>query len=296
MQDIFRGSAVAIATPFSPEGIDWESFGRLLEFQIQEGTQAIIVAGTTGEPSTMSHEEKMAVIDFAVQKVAGRVPVVAGTGGNHTAQAMADSRQAQALGADALLVVTPYYNKANPQGLLAHYRAIAEAVDLPIIVYNVPGRTGLNVTPQQLAALAEIPHIAAIKEASGDLQQVLEMRRLCPQLSIYSGTDQVNLPILACGGAGIISVVANVAPHLCRKLTDAFFAGAWEEALAVQLQLAPLTRALFMETSPVPLKAALSMMGLCENRLRLPLAPMEETGQKVLAAELAALGIPLHRA
>lgn len=296
MKEVFRGSAVAIATPFARNGIDWDAFAGLLDFQIREGTQAIIAAGTTGEPSTMTPAEKMEVIRFVIDRVDGRIPVIAGTGSNNTAQSIDDARAAAAMGADALLVVTPYYNKTTTRGLIAHYHAIADAVDIPVIAYNVPGRTGLNLTPVQMAAIADHPHIGGIKEASGDLQQVLEIRRLCPDLPIYSGTDQVNLPILACGGSGSISVTANVAPRLCREMHDAFFTGNLKTALEIQLRLAPLTNALFMETSPIPLKAALSMMGLCENRLRLPLVEMEEGHRAILAREMESLGIPLpHR-
>lgn len=291
MYEVFRGSATAIATPFTGSGIDWSALTRILDYQLAGGTQAIIAAGTTGEPSTMTHEEKMGVIEYTVKHIAGKVPVIAGTGGNHTSQVIEDSLEAQALGADALLVVTPYYNKTSPRGLIAHYHAIADAVKLPILIYNVPIRTSLNLKPEQLAAIAEHPRVVGIKEASADLTQVLAMRRLCPHLAIYSGTDQVNLPILACGGSGTISVTANVVPKLCRQMTDAFFSCDLQTALDIQLRLAPLTEALFAETSPIPLKAALAYLGLCENRLRLPLVEMSPSLQHNLIQEINNLGV-----
>ena len=280
MTAIFTGSATALVTPFTEDGVCFEAFGQLIDQQLAGGTDALVVAGTTGEPSTMTAQEKAAVIEFAVQRVAGRVPVIAGTGSNSTAD-----------GADAVLVVTPYYNKCNTAGLVAHYHAVADAAQLPVIVYNVPSRTGVNVTPAALEQIARHPLIRAVKEASGSVPQMMAMARACPQLTFYSGTDELNLALLACGAQGIISVAANVAPKACHDLVAQALAGDMAGALALQQRLNPLIDALFVETNPIPVKTALSLMGLAAGPLRLPLAPMEEKNLAVLKSAMADFGL-----
>ena len=291
MTAIFTGSATALVTPFTEDGVCFEAFGQLIDQQLAGGTDALVVAGTTGAPATMTAQEKAAVIEFAVQRVAGRVPVIAGTGSNSTADAAAASRQARELGADAVLVVTPYYNKCNTAGLVAHYHAVADAAQLPVIVYNVPSRTGVNVTPAALEQIARHPLIRAVKEASGSVPQMMAMARACPQLTFYSGTDELNLALLACGAQGIISVAANVAPKACHDLVAQALAGDMAGALALQQRLNPLIDALFVETNPIPVKTALSLMGLAAGPLRLPLAPMEEKNLAVLKSAMADFGL-----
>lgn len=284
---IFRGAATALVTPFDHRGeVDFEVWEQLVKRQISSGISALIVCGTTGEPSTLTTDEKQRLISSAIRIAEGRLPVIAGTGGNNTKKVIEDSIAAEDLGADALLIVTPYYNKTSPDGLTAHYHAVADQVKLPIIVYNVPSRTGLNVTPSQLASIATHPGITAMKEASGDIKQLLEMKRLCPDMAFYSGTDEVNLPLLACGGDGVISVVSNVVPRQIARLCDSFFAGDLATTLEIQLSLMPLIAALFSETNPIPAKAALSAMGLCEDVLRLPLVPMSDAKRAALLALL----------
>lgn len=284
MSRLFTGACVALATPFQENGsVDFESLARMLEFQIQNGTDAILVCGTTGEPSTMTREEQKSVIDFSVKQVAGRVPVIASTGGNNTAEVIEKSKAAQALGADGLLIVTPYYNKTTQAGLIAHYTAVADAVDLPIIVYNVPGRTGLNMTPQTLAALSYHKNIAGMKEASGNMAQVSEMIRLCQgRLDVYSGEDGLVLPLMALGGQGVISVVSNIAPRDMHDLAAAMLRGDLETARALQFKVSPLAEKLFCEVNPIPVKAALSAIGQCKDILRLPLIPMGDANRALL--------------
>lgn len=288
---IFTGSGTAMITPFRKGAVDYEAFASHIEFQIANGTRALIIVGTTGEPSTMTTAEKREVIAFAVRQAAGRAVIVAGSGGNDTARAVEDSLAAQELGADALLVVTPYYNKTTPRGLVAHYGAIAEAVSRPIIVYNVPGRTGLNVTPATMAEIAKLPHIAAVKEASGNIHQILEVRRMCPTLDLYSGSDEINLPILASGGCGVISVASNIIPGDIARMVDCYLAGDTQGALSLQLKINPLVTALFCETSPIPVKTAMNRMGMNAGDLRLPLVPMESANAEKLDRALAAYGL-----
>lgn len=293
MAAIFEGAGVAIVTPFDAQGqIDFDAYGRLIDFQLQNGTDAIIACGTTGEPSTMTAQERESVIAYAIERVAGRVPVIASTGGNNTAEVIRASQAAQQAGADGLLIVTPYYNKATQSGLIAHYTAVADAVDLPIIVYNVPSRTGLNMAPETLCKLSYHPRIAGMKEASGNIAQVSEMIRLCgDRLAVYSGEDGIVVPLMALGGKGVISVVSNILPRQTHDMAAAMLRGDYETARALQFQLAPVISLLFSEVNPIPVKAALSMMGLCENHLRLPLTPMEAAHQQALQAEMRALGL-----
>ncbi len=289
---LFTGSCVAMATPFNKEGINLEALGKTIAFQMEQGTDALLVCGTTGEPATMSREEKASVIRYTVEKTAKRVPVLAGVGGNHTAEVVRASMEAEKLGADAVLAVTPYYNKTNAKGLIAHYREINDAVHIPIIIYNVPSRTGMNVSPAALKELSGLPHIIGIKEASGDIAQVLEMRRLCGEsIDIYSGNDNMVVPLLAAGGKGVVSVVANVAPRDTHQMVAEFLAGHFEESLDLQLKLLPLIDALFCEVNPIPVKTAMNLMGFDMGPLRLPLADMAENHLSLLKQQMHEYGL-----
>lgn len=293
-QPIFTGAATAIVTPLTADGIDFDSFARLIEFQIEGGVAAIVVAGTTGEGSTLSDEEHRAAITFVVKQVAGRVPVIAGTGSNDTAYAIDLTRYACKAGADAMLVVTPYYNKATQKGLIASFTAIADASDKPLILYNVPSRTGCNIQPATCAILAEHPMIRAIKEASGDLSQVAETARLVEgKMDIYSGNDDQIVPILSLGGKGVISVLSNILPAETQAICDRYLAGDVTGSRRLQLQLLPLIHALFSEVNPIPVKAAVAHMGYGENYLRLPLTPMEAAHETVLLQEMRAQGLKI---
>ena len=275
MKHIFQGSGTALVTPFNQDGVNYEALKDLLEYQIREGSDAIIICGTTGEPSTMTKEEKQSVIRFTVETVNGRVPVIAGTGGNNTAEAIESGKFAKAVGADASLVVTPYYNKTTQAGLIAHYTAIADAVDLPIIIYNVPSRTGLNMAPETLAKLAEHPNIAAMKEASGNISQIVEMARLCQdKISFYSGNDDHVVPMLAVGAVGVISVAANVIPRDMHDMVIKFLEGDVTGSCQLQFKAAPLIAELFNEVNPIPVKTAMNLLGFNAGPLRLPLTDM----------------------
>lgn len=289
---LFKGCATAIVTPFTEDSIDFESLAKLLEFQISQGADAIVVCGTTGESSTMTVEEKLATIEFTIQYVNKRVPVIAGTGGNCTNSCITLSKQAEELGADGLLLVTPYYNKTTQEGLVMHYRAIASSTTLPIILYNVPSRTGVNLLPKTCLTLAEIPNIVAIKEASGNLSQVAEIASLCQDnLTIYSGNDDQILPILSLGGQGVISVLANIMPNTVHNMVHHFLNGNFSSALSMQLETLPLIQALFCEVNPIPVKAALSMLGYSGCNLRLPLVEMSSSGKERLQLEMKKLGL-----
>ena len=289
---IFVGAATAIVTPLTADGIDYDNFGRLIDWQIDSGIAAIVVAGTTGEGSTLTDEEHRDAIAFAVKKVAGRIPVIAGTGSNDCAYAIDLTRFACAAGADAMLVVTPYYNKATQKGLIKSFIAIADASTKPIILYNVPSRTGCNLQPKTCAVLAEHPRIAAIKEASGDLSQIAELARLVEgKMDIYSGNDDQIVPILSLGGKGVISVLSNLLPAETQAICERFLAGDVAGSRRLQLQYLPLIHALFSEVNPIPVKAAVAHMGFGENYLRLPLTPMEPQNEAVLLQEMRAQGI-----
>ena len=277
MKQLFTGVGTALITPFRDGKVDEDAFVRLMEFQIREGVAALIVAGTTGEGSTLSGEEHARLISLAVETVKGRVPVIAGTGSNDTAAAIRKTRAACEAGADAVLLVTPYYNKTTQRGLIAHYRAIADASEKPCILYNVPGRTGLNMLPETVAALADHPRIAAVKEASGNISQVARIRRLCgDRVAIYSGNDDQTLPMLSLGAMGVISVASNVLPREMSELCALWFSGKAREAEKEQLRLLDVMNALMSETNPIPVKAACARMGYGKNEVRLPLVPMEE--------------------
>lgn len=289
---VFQGMATAMVTPMTAAGVDYDALGRFIDFQLEAGINALVAVGTTGESATLTPEERNKVISFTVERVNGRVPVIAGTGANNTAHAIDYSVSACESGADALLVVTPYYNKATQNGLIAHYTAIADKVTKPIILYNVPSRTGCNLLPATVAALAEHPGIAAIKEASGSMSQVVELFARCgDKITVYSGEDGLTVPILSMGGMGTISVLSNVVPKKAVEMTDAFFAGDIRRAAALQCELLPLINCLFSEVNPIPAKAAVSAMGFGEEYIRLPLTPMEAPAREKLFAEMRRLGV-----
>ena len=289
---IFKGIATALATPMTPDGVDYKELARLIDFQLESGINALVAVGTTGESATLSPAERKEVIRFTVERVAGRVPVIAGGGTNNTEHVLDYTRSACEAGADALLVVTPYYNKATQKGLIAHFTAIADVATKPIILYNVPSRTGCNMLPDTVAKLAEHPMIVAIKEASGNMAQVVEIFAKCgDKLDVYSGEDGMVVPMLSMGGIGCISVLSNVAPKEAVAMTDAWFAGKTEEAAAWQCKLLPLVNCLFSEVNPIPAKAAISAMGFGKEYLRLPLTPMEPDNRAKLLDEMRKLGI-----
>lgn len=269
---IFTGCGVAIVTPFKPDGVDFDAFGRIIDWQIEQGTDAVVVCGTTGESATMTNEERLRTIAYCVERVNGRVPVIAGSGTNDTAHAVELSKDAQRAGADALLLVTPYYNKATQNGLILHYRRILDAVDRPCILYNVPSRTGVNITPETCAKLAEHPNIHGIKEASGNLNAVQDIFRLCPEnFYVWSGNDDQTVPICVLGGQGVISVVANVFPSEMRRMTELCKANDYAAAGKLQVRMKRLCDAMFCEVNPVPVKAAMNLMGLHAGEYRLPM-------------------------
>lgn len=290
---IFTGAGTALVTPFSDAGIDFAAFETLIEYQIDNGIDALIVCGTTGEPSTMTKEEKQSAIEFVVKQAAGRVPVIAGTGTNNTAEVIENSMEACDLGVNGLLVVTPYYNKCSDTGLIKHFMSIADASNLPIIVYNVPVRTGVNISPAVMKEISQHDNITGIKEASANIAQIVETARLCPGLDIYSGNDDHVIPLLALGGKGVISVVANVAPGMTHDMVASYFAGDTKKALELQFRLNPLNKALFLETNPIPVKTALNMIGLNAGLLRMPLCEMSADKTALLKKELIALGFDI---
>jgi 4-hydroxy-tetrahydrodipicolinate synthase len=272
---MFKGSIVAIVTPFKDGKVDEEAYRELIEFQIENGTNAIVPCGTTGESATLNVEEHGRVIDIAISAVKKRVPVIAGTGGNSTSEAIELTRHAKNAGADASLQVTPYYNKPSQEGLYRHFEAIAKAVSLPQVLYNVPGRTSVNMLPATVARLAELPEVVAIKEASGDLAQMAEIKRLAgDKITLLSGDDNVTLPVLSLGGKGVVSVVANIVPKDTSDMVNAWLEGDIEKARGLFYKLFPLCQAMFYETNPVPVKTSLALMGKIHEELRLPLAPM----------------------
>lgn len=282
---MFKGSIVAIVTPFKNGAVDEEKLRELVEFQIEGGTDAIVPCGTTGESSTLDYEEHDRVIQIVVEQVAKRVPVIAGTGSNSTREAIEMTEHAKQLGADGCLLVTPYYNKPTQEGLYLHYKAVAEAVAIPQILYNVPGRTGVNLLPETVARLSAIKNIVAIKEATGSLQQASEVLALCgDQIDVLSGDDFITFPMMACGAKGVISVLANIMPKAVGDLTDAYFAGDLATARKLHLDTLKISNAMFIESNPVPVKTALGLMGKCSDEVRLPLAPMSAANKEKLAA------------
>ncbi len=291
-EPIFKGIATALITPFTNGGVDYEAMGRLIDWQIESGINALVICGTSGEGPTLSDEEHRECIRFAVERAAGRVPIIAGTGSNDTAYAIELTRYACEVGADAMLVVTPYYNKATQNGLVASFKAIADASTKPIIVYNVPSRTGCSIRPETYLRMSEHENICAIKEASGDISTVVATRAAVgDRMAIYSGNDDQIVPILSMGGMGCISVLSNVLPKETVEICDRFFAGDIAGAAELQCKYLKLINALFSEVNPIPAKAAMAAMGWCENSLRLPLTPMEDAHREVLLAEMRKLGI-----
>ena len=289
---IFEGMATAIVTPMTADGIDYEALGRFIDFQIESGINAIVVMGTTGENATIEYADQKEIIRYTVERVNHRVPVIAGTGTNNTDHVLHNTRNACEVGADAILVVTPYYNKATQNGLYQHFKTIADASDVPVILYNVPGRTGCNLLPKTVARLAEHPNIVAIKEATGNVAQMVEIVHLCgDKIDVYSGEDALTVPMMAMGAKGTISVLSNVAPKESVAMTDACRAGDFRTAAKMQADLLPLINALFSEVNPIPAKAGVSAMGFGEEHLRLPLTPMEDATRAVLFAEMRKLGI-----
>ena len=289
---IFTGTATALVTPMNEAGVDYEALGKLIDWQIAAGVKALVVCATTGEAPTLTDNEHCKVLEFAIQRSGHRVPIIAGTGSNDTGHAVMMTQFACAIGADAVLCVTPYYNRPTQSGLIASYTAIADAATAPVILYNVPSRTGTNLEPETCGILADHPNICALKEASGRMPKIMETFRVVNgRMDIYSGNDDQILPLLAMGGKGVISVLANVVPAQAVALCDKFFAGDLAGAARLQLDLLPLIQALFSQTNPIPAKAALAKLGMIEDRLRLPLTPMEEPFRTKLYVRMEALGL-----
>lgn len=289
---IFTGSGVAIVTPFNNDGVDFERLGELLEWHIAHKTDAIIVCGTTGEATTMTETEKKETIKYTVDKVNGRIPVIAGTGSNCTRSAIEMTSWAESIGVDAFLVITPYYNKSTQKGCIEHFKAVAGSVKKPIIIYNVPSRTGMNILPETILELSEIDNIVAVKEASGNISQVAKIAHLCKdKIDIYSGNDDQVIPILSLGGKGVISVSANILPEEMHNMCEKFFAGDIKGALSLQLDMLSLINSLFIETNPIPVKTAMNLMGMNVGPLRLPLVDMEPKNLDTMKKEMISYGI-----
>lgn len=294
MKGFFKGSATALITPFTQSGVNYDALGELIEHQIAGGTDAIVFLGTTGEPSTMSFEEEHVLMDYAVKKVNGRAKVIFGCGSNNTADAVMTAKKAEFYGANGLLAVTPYYNKCTQNGLVAYYKAICEAVSIPVIAYNVPGRTGVEIQPATMAKIAEIPNIAGIKDAGGNMSKTMETLRLVREkCDVYSGEDALNLPILACGGVGVISVLSNILPGEVKKLCSLVEEGKLEEAIALNDKLLPVANACFCEVNPIPVKAAMNMLGFNAGTPRAPLTEIEPQNAEKLRAEMKKFGLVL---
>lgn len=292
MKSVFKGSCVALVTPFKDGKVDYEALKNLIEFQIENGTSAVVVLGTTGEPSTMSKEEKDKVISFSKSVIKGRIKLIVGTGSNCTEEAVENSKSAKELGADALLVVTPYYNKCTQKGLVEHYKTIAKNCDLPIIVYNVPGRTGVNILPETMLKLSKIPQICGIKEASGSINQIMRVCKLLKnKLAVYSGDDSLNYVFMTLGAEGVISVTANILPKEVCELTKLSLNGEYKKAKSIQDKLFNINELMFVEVNPIPVKKALHLMGKIENELRLPLLELSRSNTEKLKKELLKLKV-----
>ena len=289
---VFKGMATAMVTPMTAKGVDYDTLGKFIEFQIASGINALVAVGTTGESATLSPEERKAVIRFTVEKAAGRIPVIAGVGTNNTAHVLDFAKSACDDGADALLAVTPYYNKATQKGLIAHYTAVADAATKPVIMYSVPSRTGCNILPDTVATLSQHPNIVGLKDATGNLDQTVETIYKCGgNLDIYSGEDSLTVPMMSMGAAGCISVLSNVVPQMAVQMCDKFFDGDVAAAAALQLKMLPLVRALFSEVNPIPAKAAVAAMGFGEEYLRMPLTYLEDANRENLLKQMRALGV-----
>lgn len=287
---IFTGSMTALVTPFKDSAIDEDRFKKLIDFQIENGTKGLVPCGTTGESATLDHKEHNKVIELTVQHANGRIPVIAGTGSNSTAETIDLTKHAKDAGADAALVIVPYYNKPTQSGLLAHFKAVADAVDIPIVLYNIPGRTGINMLPETIAKLSEHKNIIAVKEASGNLNQVSKIISLC-NITVLSGDDALTLPILSVGGQGVISVASNIVPRDVSDMVDSFLKGDLVKAKRLHYKLLPLFDKLFIETNPAPAKAAMSMLGMLEEEIRLPLVPVNSDSKKILKTLLSEYGL-----
>lgn len=296
MKGFFKGSATALITPFTQSGVNYDVLGELIEHQIAGGTDAIVFLGTTGEPSTMSEMEADALMQYAVQKVNGRSKVIFGCGSNCTEHAVAVAKKAEAYGADGLLAVTPYYNKCTQNGLVAYYKAICESVSIPVIAYNVPGRTGVEIQPATMAKIAEISNIAGVKDAGGNMAKTMETLRLVREkCDVYSGEDALNLPILASGGVGVISVLSNVVPAEVKTLCNLIFEGKFDEAIALNDKLLPVANACFCEVNPIPVKAAMNMLGFDAGTPRAPLTEIEPQNAEKLRSEMKKFGLVLAK-
>lgn len=288
----FKGSMTALVTPFKAGRIDYESLESLIEFQIKEGSNGIVPCGSTGESATLEHTEHDAVVEAVVKAVNHRVPVIAGTGSNATQEAINITRAAEKSGADGALLISPYYNRPMQQGIYEHYRAVAASVGIPIIIYNIPGRTASKIEPETLARLAEIDNIAGVKEATGSVDQAIDVIRLCGDaLDVYSGEDSLAFSLMALGGKGVITTVGNIAPRSMAELTKACLSGDWARGRCLQMELIPLIRAIFIETNPIPIKTALALMGKCDSEVRLPLTPMGEANLKAMKAVMKGYGL-----
>jgi len=288
----FSGCMVALVTPFKGDKVDWESLEGLVEFHIENGIHGIVPCGTTGESATLTHQEHNEVVEAVVKYVKKRVAVVAGTGSNSTQEAIDFTRSAEKAGADGALMISPYYNRPTQEGIYQHYKKVASEVHIPLIIYNIPSRTGSKIEPETLARLAEVKNIAGVKEATGSIDQAIEVLRLCGDgLEVYSGEDSLTFSLMALGGKGVISTVANVVPREMSQLTRACFEGDWEKGRSIQFQLIPLIRSLFIETNPIPVKTALSLMGKCRGDLRLPMTPMAEPNVKKLKKAMSDFGL-----
>ena len=293
---IFKGSGVAIVTPFNQNGVDYLKLGELLDWHIANDTDAIIICGTTGEASTMSDEEKKAAYKYTAERIAGRIPVIAGTGSNDTRHSIELSKYAESVGCDGVLCVTPYYNKTTQKGLIAHYTAIADAISIPVIIYNVPGRTGLNINADTLKVLSKHKNIAGVKEASGNISQVVEIGMFCDEnFCMYSGNDDQVVPLLSVGGIGVISVVANIAPKVMHDMVMSFLEGDAKRAKELQLSIKPLNDALFCEVNPIPVKTAMNLLGKNVGSMRLPLVDMTDKNLEHLKQELINYGFEIGR-
>ncbi len=295
MKGFFKGCGTAIITPFDEKGVNYETFGKLIEHQIEGGTDAIVFLGTTGEPSTMSFEEEHVLMEYAVKKVNGRVKVIFGCGSNNTADAVMTAKKAESYGADGLLAVTPYYNKCTQNGLVAYYKAICEAVSIPVIAYNVPGRTGVEIQPATMAKIAEIPNIAGIKDAGGNMSKTMETLRLVrDKCDVYSGEDALNFPILAVGGVGVISVLSNIVPAKVKELCSLVESGKLQEAAALNDKLLPFANACFVEVNPIPVKEAMNLLGYDAGAPRAPLTVMEAPNREKLIKAMRDFGLEVH--
>ena len=295
MKGFFKGSATAIITPFNESGVNYEEFGKLIEFQIENGTDAIVFLGTTGEPSTMSFEEEHVLMEYAVKKVNGRAKVIFGCGSNNTADAIMTAQKAESYGADGLLAVTPYYNKCTQNGLVAYYKAICESVSIPVIAYNVPGRTGVEIQPATMAKIADIPNIAGIKDAGGNMSKTMETLRLVREkCDVYSGEDALNFPILAVGGVGVISVLSNILPKEVKELCTLVKAGKLDEAAALNDKQLPVANACFVEVNPIPVKEAVNLIGFNVGEPRAPLTKIEDCNREKLIAAMKNYGLEIN--